>query len=87
MGETWVVAAYVSEFPDWQSALQFEWRWKQLTRKQNKKHKPIERRIYALKELLALPSSTSKARPFSEWIVPPQVHLEIEETRQFQTLF
>jgi len=32
-GETWIRAAHVEGFPDWQSALQFEWRWKQLTRK------------------------------------------------------
>ena len=32
-GETWIRAAHVSGFPDWQAALQFEWRWKQLSRK------------------------------------------------------
>ena len=32
-GETWIRAAYVEGFPDWQAALQFEWRWKQLYRK------------------------------------------------------
>ena len=28
-GDTWIRAAYVQGFPDWQAALQFEWRWKQ----------------------------------------------------------
>ena len=32
-GEHWERAVYVSGFPDWQATLQFEWRWKQLSRK------------------------------------------------------
>lgn len=32
-GETWRRVCYVSGFPDWPAALQFEWRWKQLSRK------------------------------------------------------
>ena len=51
-GEIWVRAAHVSGFPDWRSALQFEWRWKQLSRKyQSKKIPPLEKRMIALKEL------------------------------------
>jgi structure-specific endonuclease subunit SLX1 len=78
-GETWTRAMYVSGFPDWQSALQFEWRWKHLSRKLSLKMKPLERRIQALKNLLELPQSTSKATPFAEWLVPPEVHCEIEK--------
>ena len=32
-GEIWERAAHISGFPDWHAALQFEWRWKQLSRK------------------------------------------------------
>jgi structure-specific endonuclease subunit SLX1 len=32
-GETWQRICYVSGFPTWQAALQFEWRWKQISRK------------------------------------------------------
>ena len=32
-GEEWTRACHVSGFPNWQAALQFEWRWKQLSRK------------------------------------------------------
>ena len=78
-GETWIIAAYVSGFPDWQSTLQFEWRWKHLSRKYSLKIKPLERRLNALKELLTLERSTSKAKTFKEWENPPDVHLEIEE--------
>ena len=78
-GETWTRAAYVSGFPDWQAALQFEWRWKQLSRKLPLKMNPLERRLLALKELLALERSTSKAKPYVEWDAPPEVHTEIDE--------
>ncbi len=80
-GESWTRAAHVSGFPDWQSALQFEWRWKQLSRKLPVHLVPLERRMQALKTLLALPQSTSKAKPYTEWPTPPEVHLETEDAR------
>ena len=80
-GETWVRAAHVSGFPDWQATLQFEWRWKQLSRKLPLKMEPLERRMKALKELLSLERSTSKAKSFKEWETPPEVHLETEEAK------
>ena len=80
-GETWIRAAHVSGFPDWQATLQFEWRWKQLSRKYSLQIKPLERRLNALKELLSLERSTSKATPFKEWETPPEVHLETEEAK------
>ena len=85
-GEVWIRAAYVEGFPDWQAALQFEWRWKQLTRKIQTNIKPIERRMIALKQLLSLERSTTKAKAFSEWPEPPKVVLEDEETRKYYTL-
>ena len=84
-GETWTRAAHVSGFPDWQAALQFEWRWKQLSRKLPLKMVPLERRLEALKMLLALPQSTSKAKPFAEWPAAPDVHLETEEAQKYYT--
>jgi len=78
-GEIWVRAAHVSGFPDWQAALQFEWRFKQLSRKLPLKMQPLERRLIALKQLISLPQSTSKAIPFKEWLVQPEVHCETPE--------
>ena len=78
-GDTWIRAAHVAGFPDWQAALQFEWRWKQLTRKLPPKMKPLERRMVALKQLLALERPTTKAKAYSEWESPPNVVLEDEE--------
>ena len=36
-GEVWKRACHVSGFPSWPAALQFEWRWKQLSRKLSQK--------------------------------------------------
>jgi len=73
-GEIWTRECYVSGFPDWIAALQFEWRWKQLSRKLPRWQNPLERRMSALNTLLSLEQSTSKAIPFSEWPSPPVVH-------------
>ena len=77
-GHLWKRHCYVSGFPDWQATLQFEWRWKQLTRKLSSTIPPLERRMIALQELLSLPQSTSKAKPFSEWPAPPKLNMESE---------
>ena len=82
-GEVWTRACYVSEFPTWQAALQFEWRWKRLGRKFSRKMYPLERRIKALKLLLSLEKSTTKAVPFSEWENPPKVNIELEEVNEY----
>ena len=82
-GEIWSRACHVSGFPDWSAALQFEWRWKQLSRKLPKKMFPLERRMQALKHLLELEQSTSKAIPFKNWHSPPEVHIEIEDATAF----
>ena len=82
-GEIWTRAAHVAGFPDWPAALQFEWRWKQLSRKLPAKMFPLERRIKALHELLKLERPTSKAIAYTEWPVPPQVIIEMEEAEKY----
>ena len=82
-GETWIRAAHVEGFPDWQAALQFEWRWKQLSRKITGSMLPLKRRMIALKQLLALEKPTSNAKPYSEWITPPTVVLEDDDARKY----
>ena len=80
-GEIWIRVAHVEGFPDWQSALQFEWRWKQLTRKITHTIHPLRRRFIALKQLLDLEKPTTKAKLYSEWPNPPKVNLEDNEAR------
>ncbi len=82
-GETWRRHCYVSGFPDWAAALQFEWRWKQISRKiqsvapRSSRMPPVERRMLALDELLAMERPTSKALAYAEWESPPEVHMEM----------
>jgi structure-specific endonuclease subunit SLX1 len=71
-GETWTRICYVEGFPDWQAALQFEWRWKQLSRKLPNM-KPLKKRITALNQLLDLERPTQKAKSYAEWATPPLV--------------
>ena len=82
-GEQWIRAAHVKGFPDWQAALQFEWRWKQISRKLPAKMFPLERRMVALNMLLKLERPTTKAKAYSEWLVVPEVVLEDSEARKF----
>ena len=82
-GQTWERACYVEGFPDWQAALQFEWRWKQISRKLSNKLFPLKRRMIALKELLSLDSSTSKAIPYSQWNTPPNIIFESDIAKNF----
>ena len=82
-GETWTRACYVSGFPDWRAALQFEWRWKQLSRQLAKNMLPLERRIMALQKLLALERSTSTAIPFNQWDTNPEVHIEMDDVNKY----
>lgn len=74
-GKIWHRVCYVSGFPTWQTALQFEWRWKQISRRLKLKLSPLEKRQKALEILLALDRPTTKALPYSEWT--PKVNLEI----------
>jgi predicted GIY-YIG superfamily endonuclease len=82
-GESWTRACHVAGFPNWQAALQFEWRWKHLTRQLPAKMFPLERRMKALKNLLALERPTSKAMAYTEWSAPPEVNLETEDAEKF----
>lgn len=75
-GKSWTRVCYVSGFPDWSSALQFEWRWKQLSRKLPNSMFPLERRMQALQNLLNLERPTSKAVAYIEWEKKPCVHIE-----------
>ena len=80
-GETWIRAAHVKNFPDWQAALQFEWRWKQISRKLPAKMLPLERRLLAVNMLLKMERPTTKAKAYTEWTVAPELILEDGEAK------
>lgn len=66
-GEHWTRVCHIRGFPDWVAALQFEWRWKQLSRKYPSRMNPLERRLSALRDLLSLEKPTTKSVYYSEW--------------------
>jgi structure-specific endonuclease subunit SLX1 len=82
-GLTWKRACYVSGIPEWRSALQIEWRWKQLGRTQCKHIKnPIQRRLYSLKKLLSLEKPTEKSVPYDAYPSGPlQIIWDSEELK------
>jgi structure-specific endonuclease subunit SLX1 len=86
-GEYWNIVCYVSGFPDWKSALQFEWRWKQLSRKISLNIKPVTKRIEALKQLLQLDKATTKAIPYCEWIEKPVVNFIEPQSNELVSFF
>jgi structure-specific endonuclease subunit SLX1 len=83
-GLTWKRACYITGIPEWRSALQIEWRWKQLGRTQCKHIKnPIERRLYSLKRLLALEKPTEKGIPYESYPSgPPEIIWDSEELKE-----
>lgn len=75
-GFVWKRACYLTGIPEWRTALQIEWRWKQLGRTQCKcvRH-PLERRLASLKALLALEKPTSKGIPYEAYPEgPPKLY-------------
>tara|TARA_B100000214_G_C23732542_1_gene519476 strand:+ start:329 stop:706 length:378 start_codon:yes stop_codon:yes gene_type:complete len=75
-GEVWSYVCYVENFPNYNEALKFEWRWKQISRilqKKNPKQNPREKRLEALQILLDLERPTSKAIAYNDYIIKPNV--------------
>lgn len=64
-GHSWDILCNVRGFPTWNAALQFEWRWKQLSRKRH--GSPMFKRIDALIELVNMEKPTSKAELYSTY--------------------
>ena len=83
-GLSWKRACYITNIPEWRSALQIEWRWKQLGRTQYKHiRNPVERRLYSLKQLLSLEKPTEKSIPYDAYPSGcPQIIWESEELKK-----
>jgi hypothetical protein len=74
----------VKGFPDHTAVLQFEWRWKQISRKHFGFYSPLERRLKALQELLSLDRPTTAAVEYALYETPLEV--VIETTRPLPAL-
>ena len=71
-GLEWELACTIGPFPTWQAALQFEWKWKNVSRKRSEN--PLGRRIRAAIMILNMDRPTSKAVLF-ETYAPLTVHV------------
>lgn len=72
-GDIWSYHCYVENFPNYNEALKFEWRWKQLSRQVKNYKNPREKRLIALKQLLELQKPTSSAMLYTDWDKKPNV--------------
>ena len=73
-GLSWNRICYITNIPEWKSALQIEWKWKQLSRTEYKSIRhPIIRRLYCLKKLLELEKPTSKSIPYDAYPNGPPI--------------
>jgi predicted GIY-YIG superfamily endonuclease len=77
-GRQWRRICFVSGFPEQTSALQFEWKWKQLTKKM-KGITAVHRRLEALKSIIHLGKSTKTSLPFSTFPTKLCIHLDSYE--------
>jgi predicted GIY-YIG superfamily endonuclease len=73
-GCTWKRIYLVGEFPDETAALQFEWKWKALSKSMS--GSPIERRKKALDKLINSEKSTHNSIPFSTYVSPLSIIYE-----------
>lgn len=90
-GYTWERLLHVCGFPNWSSALQFEWAFKYYSRKYLKKKNPVDRRMAGLYDIMNMEKPTSKAIPYYEYnnglddengIPGPKIIWENEDAKQ-----
>ena len=75
-GREWKRIGHVRGFPDHVAALQFEWRWKQLSRPPRQTGSPLERRLRGLEVLMALERPTTRAQAYAEYAEPLEFLME-----------
>jgi predicted GIY-YIG superfamily endonuclease len=94
-GHVWKRICHIRGFPDWTSALQFEWAFKHYSRKFLHRHNPIERRMLGLHMIMNMEKPTSKAIPYYEYnnvfdeedgIPGPKIVWECENAKKMYSL-
>lgn len=84
-GEEWRRVCVIQGIPEWRSALQIEWRWKQLSRKE-KGGTALHRRLRALRTLLSLEKPTQTGIPYEAYPEgPPKIQWDDAEDATWYT--
>lgn len=78
-GHAWERVCHIRGFPDWRTALQFEWAFKFHSRKLPKRMYPLERRMRGLRTLMRLERATSTSPLFSSYSL--EIVWESDEAR------
>jgi predicted GIY-YIG superfamily endonuclease len=81
-GYGWQRICYVLGFPDERAALQFEWRWKHITR-HKRLSTPTENRLAALVDLVNMEKATAAAERFDSYEGPLQIFIEDNAFKSF----
>jgi structure-specific endonuclease subunit SLX1 len=79
----WKRICCVTGFPDERAALQFEWKWKHISK--NLQGKPLEKRLKALELLLNSEQSTSSSQQFSTYDGPLCLFVEDDSCSELRT--
>ena len=81
-GYEWKRLCYLT-LPEWRTALQVEWKWKQICRKQcGSIRDPIKRRLTGLQILLSLEKPTRDSIPYDAYPTEISIHWESDTYRQ-----
>jgi len=86
-GNAWERVCHIRGFPDWRTALQFEWALKYHSRKFPKKMFPLERRMRGLVSVLHLDHATSKSVLYSEYMNEEKGPVIVWESEQAKQIY
>lgn len=81
-GKAWDRVCYVSGFPDWNAALQFEWSWKHISRRQH----GVGNKLDGLIALIDRGRSSSTSMPFILWGNHLCIHFTLHDTLFFRKI-
>jgi ribA/ribD-fused uncharacterized protein len=73
-GRSWDRLLYVTGFPTWNAALQFEWAWKHYSRKRGK---GLEAKVRGLAFVLSLDKCTNNSVPYKCWKSGPRIVFDL----------
>lgn len=83
-GNAWERVCHIRGFPDWKTALSFEWAFKFQSRKFPARLYPLKRRMMGLRVLMGLERATSKSVLYRDYPGGgPEIVWESEEARRY----